>query len=1158
MNGDNGGTTARADRLGQILGAYFVAVEDGKAHSRAELMRQHPDLASELAEYFAEQDRLDRMMAPLHAPGPPASSVLDDLTASLGAVPRVVLTETEPAADGGPLVLAHSPEIPALAERPARLQLFGEIARGGMGAILKGRDADLGRELAVKVLLEAHEGSPEMIRRFIEEAQIGGQLQHPGIVPVHELGTFPGLRPYFAMKLVRGRTLAALLAEQISSFSPGKKLPEGRMRVEEPERVGWVKPTNSSSDHMQVNGGFHPPYQDLPRFLSIFEQVCQTVAYAHARGVIHRDLKPANVMVGSFGEVQVMDWGLAKVLPRGGVADESTLRNIHETQVLTVRSGSGADASHAGSVLGTPSYMAPEQARGELDRLDERADVFGLGAILCEILTGKPPFIGRDRRETHEMACRGDLEQAHRLLDGCGADAELVALCRDCLAAEPASRPRTAGEVAARMTAHLTGVQERLRQAKLARVEAQTRAAEERKRRRITVALVASILVTACLIGGGRAYLARQRTGRLLATARVVNEALAEASLLRGQAQQAGADDLTKRSEALGAAKRAQSLLDQGEADAALKNRVALALPDLEREQAAAHERAIEVERDRRFLGDLETIRGNRSEHWDSGRTDAEYAAAFREFGIDVDKLDPKEAGRRLALLSKPVEFASYVDDWALRRNKALGKKEEESWQRLLKAAEVADPDPWRVALRQRRVRDDRDALRRLAADQKALEAQPAPSLVLLASRLIDQGDPELAERVLRQAWQQSPGDFWVNFTRGQAHPGMDFQPGTEEPVRFYSAAVAIRPQSFMAHNNLGYSLKGLRRVDEAMAQWREAIRLKPDDPLAHNSLGNALRGQGKLDEATAQCRQAIRLKPDFAEAHSNLGCALEEQGKLDEAIAEHREAIRLKPNDAGAHMNLGAALATQGKLEEAIAEHRETIRLRPDFAGAHANLGLDLRTLGRLPEAVAALRKARDLAKASPRMLKSIERDLNTVERQAALVARLPAVLRGEEKPKDAAERLEFGFLCHSLRRFSTAASLIAEAFQADPKLAVDTKARNRYNAACAAALAASGRGKDEPPLNEVARARWRKEAIEWLKAHLAYWTKQVETGPPQARPAVAQTLQHWKVDPDLAGIRDNAALAKLPEDERKAGQALWEEVERVAQRAAEAHVAH
>ena len=159
------------------------------------------------------------------------------------------------------------------ADHAGRLQLFGEIARGGMGAVLKGRDTDLGRELAVKVLLDRHRDDPDLVRRFVEEAQIAGQLQHPGIVPVYDLGTFADHSPYFSMKLVRGRTLAELL--------------QGR----------------SSPD------------QDRPRFLGIFEAVCQTMAYAHARGVIHRDLKPSNVMVGSFGEVQVMDWGLAKVLP---------------------------------------------------------------------------------------------------------------------------------------------------------------------------------------------------------------------------------------------------------------------------------------------------------------------------------------------------------------------------------------------------------------------------------------------------------------------------------------------------------------------------------------------------------------------------------------------------------------------------------------------------------------------------------------------------------------------------------------------------------------------------------------------------------------------------------------------------------------------------
>jgi hypothetical protein len=205
-----------------------VALEAGRAPTRTELLKQHPDLAHELAEYFNEQDKLDRLVAPLHSPAASPSPALDDLASSLGAGPRVLLNDTEPALDD-PLILAHSPEMPPLADRPARLQLFGEIARGGMGAILKGRDVDLGRELAVKVLLEAHQNHLETVRRFIEEAQIGGQLQHPGIVPIHELGTFAGRRPYFAMKLVRGRTLASLLAERDSALLP---LGEGARRAD--------------------------------------------------------------------------------------------------------------------------------------------------------------------------------------------------------------------------------------------------------------------------------------------------------------------------------------------------------------------------------------------------------------------------------------------------------------------------------------------------------------------------------------------------------------------------------------------------------------------------------------------------------------------------------------------------------------------------------------------------------------------------------------------------------------------------------------------------------------------------------------------------------------------------------------------------------------
>ena len=249
-----------------------------------------------------------------------------------------------------------------------------------------------------------------MIRRFVEEAQIGGQLQHPGIVPVHELGALADRRPFFAMKLVKGRTLAALLAE--------RHLPLASDKPEAPAKGRTRGPSLATSRACEERAA------DLPRFLAIFEAVCQTMAYAHARRVIHRDLKPANVMVGSFGEVQVMDWGLAKVLPEGGIADEKRPArqrgDAHRDGTQRIV-GDGSE-SQAGSVLGTPSYMAPEQARGEVERIDERADVFGLGAILCEILTGRPPFVGRlgkrfvtwPRRATRPMPCAARCQRGRR------------------------------------------------------------------------------------------------------------------------------------------------------------------------------------------------------------------------------------------------------------------------------------------------------------------------------------------------------------------------------------------------------------------------------------------------------------------------------------------------------------------------------------------------------------------------------------------------------------------------------------------------------------------------------------------------------------------------------------------------------------------------
>jgi serine/threonine-protein kinase len=658
--------------------------------------------------------------------------------------------------------------MPASAGDAGRYQLLGEIARGGMGVVLKGRDVDVGRDVAVKVLLEKHRDNPEMVRRFVEEAQIAGQLQHPGIVPVYELGRLPDARLYIAMKLIRGRTLAALL--------------DGRADAAD----------------------------DRSRYLAVFELVCQTMAYAHSCGVIHRDLKPSNVMVGSFGEVQVMDWGLAKVIDRGGVADEERSRRGHADAdpVRTLRTGSTADESLAGSVLGTPSYMAPEQARGRLDTLDERADVFGLGAILCEILTGLPPYSAPSGDEIYRKAARADLPEALARLDACGAEAELVALAKSCLAAAPRDRPRDAGVVVAALTTHLAGVRDRLKEAELARTRAESRAAEERKRRLLVAGLAASLFALAAVGGGGGFWLTRQHAARLEAAGREARSALHEASLLLGRARAAPEGELTPWAEATQAAKRAEALLARPEVGPDLRREIRdfVAMADRERDRAEARSK------DRRMLQRLAAIHSDIDLDLDFGRADREHAAAFRGYGIDVDLLQPADAGARIAGAPIAAELVDALDQWAFVRRVLKSPRV----RHLSAVAKAADPDPWRCRLR--------DALDLEATDRKRARAifeelaASAPEEVLhgesisrLAFALGFLGDKERAAALLRRAQRAHPDDFWINCDLAGSLIGAG-QPN--EAVRFYSAAVAIRPRSERALRGLREALRAAGRPE--------------------------------------------------------------------------------------------------------------------------------------------------------------------------------------------------------------------------------------------------------------------------------------------------------------------------------------------------------
>jgi serine/threonine-protein kinase len=1223
--------------------------------------------------------------------GPPRSS--------LGDMRPPLLKEAE--GESAHVVQPKSDAMPPPEQTGDRYQLQGEIARGGMGAVLRGRDVDLGRDLAVKVLLEQHARRPEVARRFIEEAQIGGQLQHPGVVPVYDIGRF-GERPFFTMKLVKGKTLAALLAER---------------------NVGQV--SNLPDDN---RASYKLAPQDSPRFLTIALQVAQTMAYAHAKGVIHRDLKPANVMVGSFGEVQVMDWGLAKVLAEGGVADEERASRAHEqpadvTKIRTARStgstGSFGTVTEAGSLLGTPAYMPPEQANGDVAHLDRRADVFGLGAILCEILTGKPPYVGRSSEEVRRRACNGDLADASARLDACGADAELTALTKTCLAPEAIDRPKDAQVVADGLSAYLNGVQERLHQAELAEAEAKAKAIEEAKRRRLTLALAGTVLLALALGGGGWLWVKSDRDARQAQVARDVNDGLNKATALREQAKAANVGGAALFAQAREQVQRALALVENGPADDTLKRQVTRLQAELDEEDK---DRKLIAALDEAHLKQAETLSQNR---FATERAVPLFREAFRAYGLPVGEGDPTAVAHRIRQRPKAVREAivAVLDEWdvvAANPKIRLAAPHREWVRAVLSATEPENA--WTRQVRDARAEKDatkrRAALAALAASVD-VEKVPIRALTRLAQLgALGEEDalaPSEAVKLLRRAQAQYPGDFWVNENLGTALQRVT-PPEREEAVRFLTAAVVLRPDSpgahlnlgtalgkkgqfdeaiaslrkaieldskyAAAHNNLGVALRNKGQVDAAIASYRkaieldpkdawfyknlgailcdvkreysaaeavfrEAIRLDPDDAVAHTNLGNALGHQGKHDEALACFRKAIELDPKYAPAHNGLGKTLCDKGQVDEAIACYQKAIELDPKDAGfhislgavlcdvkrdydraianfrtavaldpqfarahfclgnalkhksqvdeaiasyrtaialdpknagahnnlgdalrangqvdeaiarfrtaialdpnlapAHYNLGSAVAAKGRLDEASACYQKAIALDPKYAEAHCNLGSILRRQGRFARSLAAYTRGHELGTKRPGWPYPSAEWVRQAENLAAMDSKLPAFLKGEFQPKDAAERLGLAGVCKAKTLHHTASGLYAAAFAADPKLADNLKAGHRYNAACLAALAAAGQGEDAAKLDDKERTRLRQQALDWLRADLALRRKQLESGKPADRAAVQQALHHWQQDSDLTGLRDEAALAKLPPEERPGCDRLWIEV--------------
>jgi tetratricopeptide (TPR) repeat protein len=822
--------------------------------------------------------------------------------------------------------------------------LQDQVGKGGMGVVWRARDQQFRRSLAIKILAEGHKDNSSLRRRFVEEAQLMGQLQHPGIPPVHDLGALPDGRPYFAMKLIKGQTLAALLKERLG------------------------------------------PEQDRSRLLAIFEQVCQTLAFAHAQRVLHRDLKPANVMVGAFGEVQVMDWGLAKVID--GTADQTAEGAGPASGICTVRSDVPDTATQTGQAMGTPAYMAPEQARGEVSQLDERCDVFGLGAVLCEILTGQPPFAGRNSQEVLRNAQHGNTTVAWTRLQQSGADRELVQLAQRCLAADKEDRPVHAGAVAEALTAYLAQVQERLRRAELERKAAEVRAAEERKRRRVAFRLGSIIALLLVVLGLAGWWVDRSAT-----QARTEREE----QQVRGRQAAESLFEQVDQALAGGHAERVEPALQL------LRHRLA----DLD--AAGLQQRLNETEKDLAMLRELEQLfyrrwqvvqqlvleqllsgqgggvltkapAGPPASNYAPGVSKADlrqdYAAVFARYGLAVGQVPRAEWVERVRQSRIQAALVDALDQWFLVEPDSAG---------LLAALNVLDAQ--RAPGRQ--LVADRAAGKQLGTAPPTMEDNKhQPTTVLCLSELLpdDQAITLLKQAVTRAPEQHRLLTVLV-YRLLLSHPNR-----SAEAVGFARAAYALQPKNAFAcllvavtldedsqdeslhhalqaqdldpknaavHNHLGSTYNNRGDYDRAIPHLKKAIELEPRNATAHNNLGFSYLRKGDLDQGLLCLKKALDLDPKLAVAHCNLGSFYNEQGEYDQAMPHLKTAIATDPKNAPAHNNLGFTYLKKGESDQGLLYLKKAIELDPKYAPAHSNLGSYYNDQGAYDQAIPYLKTA-------------------------------------------------------------------------------------------------------------------------------------------------------------------------------------------------------
>ncbi len=883
---------------------------------------------------------------------------------------------------------------------------------------------------------------------------------------------------------------------------------------------------------------------------------------AHRSGIVHRDLKPANILLAPDGTPKVTDFGLA--------------REVESTDLVTL----------SGTRVGTPSYMAPEQASKRWGEVGPPADVYALGAILYEMMTGRPPFRGESVADTERQLIHNDPAMPSQLNAAVPRDLETI--CLKCLRKAPGARYASAAALAEDLGRFQRGEPILAR-----RVGLLERAIKWARRRPAAATMVAATIVIVALAIGFAVSFDRVRSAHR-----------ADIAMRQGRARQAIETSLAL----VGNLQQDERWTEAGH----LLDDAATHLPDAGSPELAAALAA--AQRDQRTAVALERVReGHLGSLNPYEEADKDYARTFADAGVDVEGA-PGAAAERVRGSPIRQRLLAALDDWAfmiyeLKRD-APGRQH--LARELLALARRVDPDPaWRDRFRDLADWGDAAKLAGLARDAASQPTPPPPHQLAILVALEQSIEAKLdLLSPLRDAQRRSPWDFRTNWQLGHLLRALG---SASEAVGFDRAALALRPDNVDARDELSLALYGCGRTDEAIdvihcgldisphsdwlrsvlvleladqGRWREARReyraaVESDPasgaPETSRVMASALRAAGRRDEERGVLLAILSHDPADVGARYGLAKNYLDAGHPDQAVPLLRDLAKNRPNVAEYHMRLGEALTAAHRPDQAIAEFRAAADPAPKDRAAHYGLGVALAETGKLDEALDALQAAADLdpkqaatwgwiAKvrlrqfrlaeardAAKRQLACLPPDLQPAVRRRIEICGLlanvdlsqPGVLDGRQPPEDPKVRAALAELLYRYARRPIAAARIYESLsRADAPVHPD----DLYPAACAAAMASCGMGDDPEKLDAPARAHFRSRALDWLAADHGAWAAM--EGKPGARHDVAVAMRARLESDELAGVRDPTALAALPPEERARWRSLWADTRALAER--------